>query len=65
MQTLLFLAKGAIENANKLIRQYFPKGTDFKQVKLQNIINIQTELMQDQEKNLILSPIELFFKFFH
>ena len=22
--------KGAIENANKMLREYFPKGTDFK-----------------------------------
>ena len=56
--------KGAIENANKLIRQYFPKGTDFNQVKLQNIINVQHRInARPREKLNFLSPVEVFFKF--
>lgn len=34
--------KGAIENANKLVRQYFPKGTDFNLVPLAQIKRVQT-----------------------
>ena len=56
--------KGAIENANKLIRQYFPKGTDFNQVKLQNITNVQHRInARPREKLNFLSPVEVFFKF--
>jgi len=36
--------KGAVENANKLLRQYFPKGTNFRTVE-------QADLDCVQEKN--------------
>ncbi len=36
--------KGAIENANKLIRQYFPKGTDFNLITQKQIMNVQKKI---------------------
>ena len=63
---LLFLVKGSIENANKLIIQYFPKGTDFNHVNLKNIINVQRRINAiPREKLNFLSPVEVFFKFCH
>ena len=36
--------KGLIENTNGLIRQYFPKGTDFNQVSDEELLFVQNEL---------------------
>ncbi len=36
--------KGAIENANRLIRQYFPKGTDFSMITKAQILDVQKKL---------------------
>ena len=56
--------KGGIKAINKIIRQYFPKGTDFNQVKHQNIINVQHRInARPREKLNFLSPVEVFFKF--
>ncbi|WP_289761500.1 IS30 family transposase, partial [uncultured Duncaniella sp.] len=38
--------KGAIENANKLIRQYLPKGTDFRLVSDHDVMQVQRKLNQ-------------------
>lgn len=36
--------KGAVENANKLLRQYFPKGTDFREVEQTFLDKIQAKI---------------------
>ena len=48
LQTLIYASwqKGAIENANKLIRQYFPKGTDFRLVSDDEVLQVQRKLNQ-------------------
>ncbi len=55
--------KGAIENANKLIRQYIPKGTDFSTLSDKFIHNIQLKInRRPREKLNFKSPKEVFFK---
>lgn len=57
--------KGAVENANKLLRQYFPKGTDFREVKQVELDKIQAKInRRPREKLNFRSPIEVFFKYF-
>lgn len=48
LQTLIYASwqKGAMENANKLIRQYFPKGTDFRNVSDNEVLQVQRKLNQ-------------------
>ena len=56
--------KGAIENTNKLIRQYIPKGTDFSTISDRTITQIQHKInMRPREKLKFKSPIEVFFKY--
>jgi transposase, IS30 family len=55
--------KGAIENANKLIRQYIPKGTDFATVSNAFIRKIQYKINRRPRKKLnFKSPKQVFFK---
>ncbi len=55
--------KGAIENANKLIRQYIPKGTDFSSLTDAFIRKIQHKINRRPRKKLgFLSPKEFFFR---
>lgn len=55
--------KGAIENANKLIRQYIPKGADFKDFSDKTILKIQKKInARPREKLGFKSPKFLFFK---
>ena len=55
--------KGAIENANKLIRQYFPKGTDFNLVTKQQIMNVQKKLNSRPRRKLNFNnPALAFYK---
>jgi IS30 family transposase len=55
--------KGAIENANKLIRQYIPKGTDFSTVSDEFIRKIQYKINRRPRKKLnFKSPKQVFFK---
>ena len=55
--------KGAIENANKLIRQYFPKGTDFRTVTDREVLNIQYKLnRRPREKLNFSTPLKEFYK---
>lgn len=55
--------KGAIENANKLIRQYFPKGTDFREVSDEEVRKVQRKLNSRPRAKLNFStPTVEFFK---
>lgn len=55
--------KGAIENANKLIRQYIPKGTDFSRLTDAFIRKIQYKInRRPREKLNFDSPKNAFFK---
>lgn len=55
--------KGAIENANKLIRQYIPKGSDFSTLTDAFIRRIQHKINRRPRKKLnFQSPIKVFFK---
>lgn len=57
--------KGAIENANKLLRQYFPKGTDFKRVEQADLDIVQIKInRRPREKLMFSTPVEEFFKHF-
>ena len=54
--------KGSIENANKLIRQYFPKKTNFDNIDYQTIINTQKNINSRPRKILnFKNPKEIFF----
>jgi IS30 family transposase len=56
--------KGLIENTNKLVRQYFPKKTNFNTLNNQQIKEIQYKINNRPRKNLnFYSPKELFFRF--
>jgi len=57
--------KGAIENGNKLIRQYIPKKASFKDYSDEDIKNIQYKLnRRPREKLNFNSPKNEFFKHF-
>ena len=52
--------KGANENTNGLLRQYFPKGTDFNEVSDNAIQTVETELNNRPRKCLNYKrPIEI------
>ena len=58
--------KGAVENANKLLRQYFPKGTDFNMVSQKQLDSVQAKInKRPREKLNFSSPLIEFFKHFH
>lgn len=58
--------KGAVENANKLLRQYFPKGTDFREVHQSDLDAVQAKINRRPRKKLAFSsPLVEFFKYFH
>lgn len=55
--------KGAIENANKLIRQYIPKGTNFSSLSDSFIRKIQHKINRRPRKKLnFQSPVKVFFQ---
>lgn len=55
--------KGAIENTNKLIRQYIPKGTDFRELTDEFIHSVQLKLnRRPREKLNFSTPKDQFFK---
>ncbi len=55
--------KGAVENANKLLRQYFPKGTDFRLVEQAELDCVQAKInRRPREKLNFSSPKVEFFK---
>lgn len=54
--------KGAVENANKLFRQYFPKGTDFCTVEQAELDLIQAKInRRPREKLNFEAPVKVFF----
>ena len=56
--------KGAIENENKLIRQYIPKGTDFRELSDEFIKEVQYKInRRPREKLNFSTPKREFFKF--
>jgi len=58
--------RGTNENTNALIRQFFPKGTDFSKVTLESIKKAQDMLNDRQRKTLgFLTPHEVFGKLLH
>ena len=55
--------RGTNENTNGLIRQYFPKGTDFSQVSEEEILKVQRKLNDRPRKALnFYKPYEVFNK---
>lgn len=58
--------KGCIENTNKLIRQYIPKGTDFETLTDKQILQIQYKInRRPREKLNFMTPVDCFFDYFH
>lgn len=54
--------RGTVENINGLLRQYFPKGHDFKRLRRQDLLNAQTRLNSRPRKCLgFRTPYEIFF----
>ena len=57
--------KGAVENINKLIRQYIPKGTDISAVTDKRIKSIQAKInRRPREKLKFSTPVNEFFKYY-
>lgn len=57
--------KGAIENSNKLFRQYFPKGTDFRLCSQAFLDQIQKKInRRPREKLHFSTPVKEFYKYF-
>lgn len=57
--------KGAVENANKIFRQYYPKGTDFNMIQQADLNAIQAKInRRPREKLNFSSPKVEFFKHF-
>lgn len=55
--------KGAVENENKLVRQYIPKGTDISSVTDAKIRMIRAKInARSREKLKFYTPTEVFFK---
>ena len=53
--------RGANENLNGLVRQYFPKGTDFSQISQDDVIRVQNILNNRPRKRLgFLTPLQMF-----
>ena len=56
--------KGGIENTNKLLRQYYPKGTDFNKVSQSELDAVQHKInRRPREKLFFNSPKNVFYKF--
>lgn len=54
--------KGAVENANKLFRQYFPKGTDFRNVDQAELDEVQRKINRRPRLKLNFdTPLNVFF----
>jgi len=56
--------RGCNENANRLIRQYFPKGTDFDTIDENDVLSVQNLLNERPRKKLgFMTPFEYFLLF--
>ena len=53
--------KGAVENANKIFREYFPKGTDFRYVTQQELNKVQYQINDRPRKKLNFSTPKIEF----
>ena len=53
--------KGAIENANKILREYFPKGTDFRPVTQEELNRAQYQINERLRKKLGFSTPQIEF----
>ena len=57
--------KGLVENTNKLIRQYIPKGSDFDEISPHDIMSVQKKINNRPRKKLNYSTPKIeFFKHF-
>lgn len=55
--------KGGVENINKIFREYFPKGTDFRKVTQEELNKVQYQINERPRKKLRFStPKKEFFK---
>lgn len=53
--------RGSNENGNRLIRQYFPKGTDFTTISDQQVADVETILNnRPRKRHQFLSPVQVF-----
>lgn len=53
--------KGAVENANKIFREYFPKGTDFRKVTQEELNDVQYKINERPRKKLNFSTPKIEF----
>lgn len=53
--------KGAIENANKILREFFPKGTDFRKVTQEDLNKVQYQINERPRKKLNYSTPKIEF----
>ncbi len=53
--------RGSNENCNRLVRQYFPKGTDFSTITDEQVQNVENKINnRPRKRHAYLSPIEVF-----
>ena len=58
--------KGAVENANKIFREFFPKGTDFRKISQQELNKVQYLINDRPKKKLGFSTPKIeFYKMIH
>ena len=53
--------KGAVENANKILREYFPKGTDFRRITQAELNKVQFKINERPRKKLNFSTPKIEF----
>jgi transposase, IS30 family len=53
--------RGSNENCNRLIRQFFPKGTDFTNITDKNVKNVENIINnRPRKRHGFLSPVQIF-----
>ncbi len=58
--------KGAVENMNKILREFFPKGTDFRKVSQEDLDQVQYKINARPRKKLNFAcPKSEFYKRIH